>query len=221
MIGHYREEFGLEWVALRYFNAAGASVDGELGEAHSPESHLIPIAIDLVSRGETVKIFGSDYSTKDGTCLRDFISIVDLARAHRLALEAPPEFVNRPYNLGSGNGFTVGEIVREVGKILRTEAAADYVDRRPGDPGKLVASSEAFQKATGWQLRNSKLEEILRTAAAWYRARPDEALEPKPLPNVTEEEATVRTKDELARNRIVPQLLKNEILEELSRYNKL
>jgi len=217
MIGSYQERFGIEWVALRYFNAAGASLDGELGEAHFPESHLIPNAIDLVARGEKAKIFGNDYDTEDGTCLRDFISIVDLAQAHRLALELTGKgSINRPYNLGSGSGFTVGTIVREVGKTLGVKAEPEFMDRRPGDPDKLVASSEAFQKATGWKLQNSDIGEILKTAAEWYRGRPEEALEPKPLPRADEKEVTKKIKEELSKNEVIPQKIKDEIMERLA-----
>jgi UDP-glucose 4-epimerase len=217
MIRHYQKAFGIEWVALRYFNAAGASLDGELGEAHFPESHLIPNAIDMAVRGDKVKVFGNDYATDDGTCLRDFISIVDLAEAHRLALELTgSDLINRPYNLGSEHGFTVGTIVQEVGKTLGLKAEAEYVDRRPGDPDKLVASSEAFQKATGWEPRYSQIKQILQTAAAWHNNRPKEALEPKPLPAADEEKIKEKIKDELDRNRIIPQTLKDEILARLA-----
>ena len=217
MIGSYQERFSIEWVALRYFNAAGASLDGELGEAHFPESHLIPNAIDMVVRGEKAKVFGNDYDTKDGTCLRDFISIVDLARAHRLALELTgKEAIDRAYNLGSGSGFTVGAIIREVGKILGVKAEPEFVDRRPGDPDKLVALSEAFRNASGWNLQNSDIEEILKAAAEWYKKRPEEALEPKPLPRADEKEVTQKIKKELSKNKVIPQRIKDEIMERLA-----
>ncbi len=216
MIGAYKEKFGIEWVALRYFNAAGASFDGELGEAHSPESHLIPNAIDMAAHGEKVKIFGSDYDTEDGTCLRDFISVADLARAHRLALELPgDETINRAYNLGTGSGFTVAAIVRQVGKTLGVNAEPEFLERRPGDPDKLVASPEAFMKAAGWELKNSAIEEILRSAVEWYRTRPEEALEHKSLPRADEKEMTGRVKIELERNPVIPETLKGEILKKL------
>jgi UDP-glucose 4-epimerase len=216
MIRHYQERFGIEWVALRYFNAAGASPDGDLGEAHSPESHLIPNAIDMVARGQKVKVFGDDYATEDGTCLRDFISVADLAAAHRLALElADSASINRPYNLGSGSGFTVDTVVREVGKILGVEAKSEHLARRPGDPDKLVASSEAFQKASGWKLKDSRMDQILKTAANWYHNRPEEALEPKMLPEDDEGQIASRIKNELDSNRVIPQSLKDEILKKL------
>ena len=217
MIGHYQKKSGIEWIALRYFNAAGAWPDGELGEAHSPESHLIPNAIDMVAKGTRVKVFGSDYDTSDGTCLRDYISIMDLARAHRLALEMMEKSaLNRPYNLGSGKGFTVGEVVREVGKAMGLEAAPEYVARRPGDPDKLVASSEAFKKAAGWEVRDSRIEDILKTAVEWYRERPEEALEEKPLPPADEGQMSEKIKAELARNEVIPEILKDEILKRLA-----
>ena len=217
MIGHYQKRFGIEWIALRYFNAAGAWPDGELGEAHSPESHLIPNAIDMTAKGTRVKVFGSDYDTSDGTCLRDYISIMDLARAHRLALEITERSaLNRPYNLGSGNGFTVGEVVREVGKAMNVAAEPEFVARRPGDPDKLVASSEAFKRAAGWEVRDSRIEDILKTAVEWYRARPKEALEEKPLPAADEEQTSGKVKKELARNKVIPEVLKDEILKRLA-----
>jgi len=217
MISHYRERSGIEWIALRYFNAAGASADCALGEAHSPESHLIPNAIDMVARGDKVRIFGGDYDTKDGTCLRDYISVMDLARAHRLALEiTAPSALNRPYNLGSGNGFTVGEVVRQVGKAMEVEAEPEYAARRPGDPDKLVASSDAFRKAAAWEARDSSIQDILKTAVEWYRKRPDEALEEKPLPALDEHEIAGRIEDELSRNKIIPDGLKADILKRLA-----
>ena len=216
MIGAYRNRFGIEWVALRYFNAAGASSDGELGEAHFPESHLIPRAIDWVAKGERVKVFGDDYDTGDGTCLRDYINIADLARAHRLAIElSDPAALNRPYNLGSGAGFTVGRVVREVGRTLGVEADIEIVARRPGDPDKLLASSLAFQSAAGWKLEHSKIGQILEAAAGWYKNRPEEALEPKPMPDVDEKKMAARIEEELARNSVIDQGLKDEILERL------
>lgn len=218
MIGAYQREFGIEWVALRYFNAAGAAPDGELGEAHFPESHLIPRAIDWVAKGEKVKVFGDDYDTEDGTCLRDYISIADLARAHRLALElSGPSRINRAYNLGSGNGFTVGSVVREVGRTLNVEADIEIADRRPGDPDKLLASSSAFQEAAGWKLEHSDIGRILAAAAAWYESRPQEALEPKPLPDRDESAMAAEIEDELARNRVIEQGLKEEIVERLKK----
>jgi UDP-glucose 4-epimerase len=221
MIRHYQEKFGIEWVALRYFNAAGASADGELGEAHWPESHLIPNAVDKVARGEKVKVFGSDYSTEDGTCLRDYISIMDLAEAHRLALELEGEgLLNRSYNLGSGSGFTVGAIVKEVGRIMGMKAEPEYTERRPGDPDKLVASSEAFQKATGWKLKHSDITSILKTAADWYGKKPEETMEVKPLPFADRDLVKKKITAELADNNVIPETLKQEILGQLRSYGR-
>ena len=171
----------------------------------------------MVARGQKVKVFGNDYATEDGTCLRDFISVADLARAHRLALELTDSVsINRPYNLGSGSGFTVDTVVREVGKILGVKAESEHLARRPGDPDKLVASSEAFQKASGWKLRDSRMDQILKTAAEWYRTRPKEALEVKMLPEIDEGRIARRIKDELDSNRVIPRSLKDEILKKLN-----
>jgi UDP-glucose 4-epimerase len=220
MICSYRDIYGMEWVALRYFNAAGASLDGDLGESHYPESHLIPNAIDWTVKGEKVKVFGDDYDTEDGTCLRDYISIVDLARAHRMALEMPDKVINRAYNLGSGSGFTVDTVVREVGKALGVEAVSEHVARRPGDPDKLLASSAAFIEASGWELKDSSIEDILRVAVAWYKNRPEEALEPKPLPDVPEKDMIEKIHSELDENLVIPQSVKKDILDKLGEFSK-
>jgi len=219
LIGHYREKSGIEWIALRYFNAAGASLDGELGEAHSPESHLIPNVIDMLERGEKAKIFGTRYKTPDGTCLRDFISVADLARAHILALELKgKDVINRPYNLGSGTGFTVGEIVEKVGRALGKPAEYEYLPPRSGDPDKLVASSEAFSKASGWKASSSAIEDIIGTAVKWYRKKPEEALEPKPTPNANENVLISEVLEELSENTVIPSELKDEIRTTLDNY---
>ncbi|MDP8298530.1 MAG: UDP-glucose 4-epimerase GalE [Candidatus Tantalella remota] len=220
MIGSYKDMYGIEWVALRYFNAAGASLDGELGESHYPESHLIPNAIDWTVKGQKVKVFGNDYDTEDGTCLRDYISIVDLARAHRIALEMPDETINRAYNLGSGSGFTVDAVVKEVGRALGVEAVPEHVARRPGDPDKLLASSHAFIEASGWELKDSSIKDILRVAVDWYKNRPEEALEPKPLPDVEEKEIVAKIHAELDENLVIPQSVKKEILENLEKWSR-
>jgi UDP-glucose 4-epimerase len=221
IIGAYREAFGIEWIALRYFNAAGAVPGAELGEAHFPESHLLPNAIDMLTRGMPVRIFGDDYETDDGTCLRDYISVADLARAHRSALELEEEkHLNRPYNLGSEKGFTVGNIAKEVAAVLGVEAKTQHLPRRPGDPDKLVASSQAFRKATRWSPENSHITDIIKTAVEWRAKRPAESFEPKFAPSSSEHELSKKITAELRANKIIPRATKDDILTMLEKYSK-
>ncbi len=182
IIGYY----GLEWVGLRYFNAAGASFDGDIGEAHTPESHLTPITINKLAQGQSMSVFGNDYDTRDGTCVRDYVSVEDLADAHIKALEMKKDHANRPYNLGTGKGITVLEIIKGVAKVLGVDPVWHAEPRRPGDPVALIASAEAFRNATGWIPKHSDKESIIETAVDWYMSRPDEATEEKPFPKLVQ-----------------------------------
>ncbi len=163
---------GISYVALRYFNAGGAS--GELGEDHRPESHLIPIVLDA-ARGARpgVTVFGSDYPTRDGTCLRDYIHVVDLADAHVRALEAMAQGFSGPLNLGSENGFTVLEVIRAVERVTGRTVAHTIGPRRDGDPPALVASSQKAVRVLGWTPSSSTLDEIIASAEAWRARHPD------------------------------------------------
>jgi UDP-glucose 4-epimerase len=167
-----RAAWGLSYVALRYFNAGGAA--GARGEDHRPESHLIPIVLDAaLGRRESVTVFGRDYPTRDGTCVRDYIHVSDLAEAHVLALAAMAAGFSGALNLGSESGFTVREVIDATARVTGREIRVLDGPRRSGDPPALVASSRAAQEVLGWRRRESALEEIIGTAFDWRRAHPD------------------------------------------------
>lgn len=159
----------LSATSLRYFNASGADAEGTIGEDHQPESHLIPITLD-VARGRRgqLTIFGEDYPTSDGTCVRDYIHVTDLAEAHILAFETmiKPEF--RYYNLGTGQGASVRQIVHTIEQVTQKKVPVTVGPRRNGDPPILVASGEKAKKELGWVARHSSLENIVTTAARWH-----------------------------------------------------
>jgi UDP-glucose 4-epimerase len=163
--------YGLRYNSLRYFNAAGADPEGAVGEKHNPETHLIPLILDVATgKSSAIKIFGSDYPTADGTCIRDYIHVTDLARAHVLALErlldgAASDF----FNLGQGQGFSVKEVVDHVARVTGRDIATVDVDRRPGDPPVLVASNAKALKYLNWQPEFTNLDDIIHTAWNWHR----------------------------------------------------
>jgi UDP-glucose 4-epimerase len=162
---------GLRYSSLRYFNAAGAA--GEQGEDHQPESHLIPIALEVaLGARKELAIFGTDYSTPDGTCVRDYVHVSDLAAAHLLVLEALKEKERLIYNLGSGRGFSVREVVAAARKITGHAIPARESPRRAGDPAVLVASSEKIKRELGWKPRYADLEGIVESAWNWRKSRP-------------------------------------------------
>ena len=163
---------GLRYSCLRYFNAAGAA--GEQGEDHRPESHLIPIALQVAAgTREQLQIFGTDYPTPDGTCVRDYIHVNDLAAAHLLALEALMEKGRLIYNVGNGQGFSVREVIDTVRKVTGHAVPAQESPRRPGDPAVLVASSAKIKKELGWKPQYADLESIVRSAWDWRKAHPN------------------------------------------------
>jgi UDP-glucose 4-epimerase len=164
----------LRAVALRYFNAAGCHADGSLGEHHDPEEHLIPRAIDAaLGRTGGLTIHGEDYDTPDGTCIRDYIHVQDLARAHVLALEAMDEGEPfRVYNLGTGTGASVREVVKTVERVTGRRVPARVGPRRPGDPPRLVASAERAARQLGFRPVHSRLDDIVATAFRWREAHP-------------------------------------------------
>lgn len=170
----HREAHGLRATCLRYFNAAGAAADGSLGEDHDPESHLIPIALQTaLGRRESLPLRGTDYPTRDGTCVRDFIHVEDLARAHVAALEALLAGEHGGvYNLGSEHGATVREVVEEARRVTGREIPVVEDARRPGDPAALVASCRLAREELGWSPRKGDLATILRDAWAWHRSHP-------------------------------------------------
>lgn len=164
----------LRYVALRYFNACGAHISGAIGEAHNPETHIIPLILQ-VPNGQRAKIsiFGDDYPTKDGTCVRDYIHVMDLAQAHVLALEYLMRGgASNVFNLGNGVGFTVKEVVDVARKVTGHEIPAEICPRRAGDPAQLVASSDKAKKVLGWKPQFADLEIIVASAWKWHKNHP-------------------------------------------------
>jgi UDP-glucose 4-epimerase len=163
--------YGFRYAALRYFNAAGAST--ERGEDHDPETHLIPIVLQVaLGKRDKVVVFGDDYPTRDGTCVRDYIHVLDLAQAHILALYAL-DSGSRVYNLGNGQGFTVKEVIEVAREITGHPIPAEIGPRRHGDPPELVASSERIRQELGWKPAYPQLEEIIGSAWQWHGAHPN------------------------------------------------
>lgn len=165
---------GLRYVALRYFNACGAHASGEIGEAHDPETHLIPVILQVPNgQREKISVFGEDYPTKDGTCVRDYIHVTDLARAHILALDYLIKGgENNVFNLGNGVGFTVKEVIDVARKVTGHAIPAESCPRRAGDPAQLVASSDKAKTVLGWKPQFNDLETIVSTAWTWHKAHP-------------------------------------------------
>lgn len=162
---------GMRYAALRYFNACGASA--ERGEDHDPELHIIPILFQVaLGQREKVLIFGDDYPTPDGTCVRDYIHVLDLAQAHILALRALDQG-SRVYNLGNGQGFTVMEVVNMVREVTGHPIPAEVIARRPGDPAILIASSDKIRRELGWQPQYTDLRDIIESAWRWHQAHPN------------------------------------------------
>ncbi|ARA98326.1 UDP-glucose 4-epimerase GalE [Geobacillus thermodenitrificans] len=171
MLADFAVAYGLNYVVLRYFNAAGAHESGEIGEDHNPETHLIPLILQhLLGQREKIAVFGTDYDTPDGTCIRDYIHVTDLAKAHILALEAllTGKKKTAVYNLGNGLGYSVKEVIETCEKVTGRKAVIEYTDRRPGDPARLVASSQKIEEELGWKAEYS-LEQIIESAWRWHR----------------------------------------------------
>lgn len=165
----------LRYVALRYFNACGAHASGEIGEAHDPETHLIPLILQVpLGKREKIAIFGEDYPTKDGTCVRDYIHVSDLAQAHILALDYLMKGgESNVFNLGNGVGFTVKEVIDVARSVTGHAIPAEIVPRRAGDPAQLVASSEKARTVLGWKPKYDSLETIVASAWNWHKAHPN------------------------------------------------
>lgn len=165
----YDRAHAMKSICLRYFNAAGADPEGELGERHDPETHLIPLILQAASgRREAITVFGEDYETPDGTCIRDYIHVDDLCQAHLLALEKLWAGANsNAYNLGNGNGFSVREVIDTARHVTGCEIPMKIGERRPGDPARLVADSVRAKTELGWQPRYADLETIVRHAWSW------------------------------------------------------
>ena len=170
-----RKAHKLRYVALRYFNACGAHISGKIGEAHNPETHLIPLVLQVpLGKRPYISIFGNDYDTKDGTCVRDYIHVTDLAQAHILALKYLAEGNDSDvFNLGNGIGFTVNEIIESARKVTGLDIPAKYEARRAGDPSKLIASSEKAKTVLGWKPEYPDVEKIIETAWNWHKSHPN------------------------------------------------
>lgn len=172
ILADFDTAYGLKATALRYFNASGADDSGEIGESHNPETHLIPIVLQAAAgKRASIKMFGTDYPTPDGTCVRDYVHVNDLARAHILALEKMfKDNVSERFNLGSGNGFSVAEIVKEAKRITGIDFTVERAPRRDGDPAVLVADSAKAERILGWKPQYN-LTRIIETAWNWEQHR--------------------------------------------------
>jgi UDP-glucose 4-epimerase len=171
ILASYDRLYGVRSIALRYFNAAGCDPDGEIGEKHDPETHLIPLALDAaLGVGPELRIFGSDYDTPDGTCVRDYIHVCDLADAHILSLErllagGPSD----AFNLGTGEGYSVKQVIDAAERVTGLSVRHSSAPRRPGDPPELVAGAEKIRRELGWSPKRSSIDEILSTAWNWQK----------------------------------------------------
>ncbi|MGB8955139.1 MAG: UDP-glucose 4-epimerase GalE [Tumebacillaceae bacterium] len=165
---------GIRWIALRYFNVGGAHSSGRIGEDHSPETHLIPLVLQVaLGQRDQVFIYGDDYPTEDGTCIRDYIHVMDLANAHWLAYQHLRDGKESGvYNLGNGNGFSVLQVIETARKVTGHPLPTRVVERRPGDPAILVASSEKAKRELGWEPQRAQLETIIASAWQWHQAHP-------------------------------------------------
>ncbi|MBU0495213.1 MAG: UDP-glucose 4-epimerase GalE [Chloroflexi bacterium] len=176
MVEHMLEWFqrihGLRYAALRYFNAAGATE--RLGESHRPETHLIPLTLQVaLGQREHISVYGTDYPTPDGSCIRDYVHVLDLAQAHILALEALDTQEQLVYNLGNGQGFSVREVIEVCRRVTGHDIPAMETPRRPGDPPELVAGAERIRSELGWEPRIPDLEDIVASAWVWHQAHPN------------------------------------------------
>jgi UDP-glucose-4-epimerase GalE len=172
-LSDYARAYRWGYAALRYFNAAGASPDGSIGEDHTPETHLLPLAIQAATGARPqLEVFGEDYPTPDGTCVRDYIHVDDLAEAHLLALERLQPGTELRYNLGTGRGHSVKEVIQTVAEVVGRPVPVKVGPRRPGDPPVLVATSEKIQRELGWRPRYADLRPIVETAWGWHRTHP-------------------------------------------------
>lgn len=172
MLADYERAYGLLSCALRYFNAAGDAADGRIGEAHTPEHHLIPLVLRAAKEGREMRVFGTDYDTRDGSCIRDYVHVEDLAEAHYLGLRYLMEKrESARFNLGSSEGFSVLELIREAERVTGGKVPYTVVARRPGDPAVLVAANDRARRLLGWTPGRSRLSEILRDAWHWEQNR--------------------------------------------------
>jgi UDP-glucose-4-epimerase GalE len=172
-LADYAAAYGWGYAALRYFNAAGASHDGAIGEDHDPETHLIPLVLDVaLGKRPHIEVFGTDYPTSDGTCIRDYIHVDDLAEAHLRALEKLEDGHGLCLNLGVGRGYSVREVIRTAEAVTGKPIAVKEGPRRPGDPPALVAAADRARQVLGWEPRYAELRPIVETAWNWHRSHP-------------------------------------------------
>ncbi|MDP7015638.1 MAG: NAD-dependent epimerase/dehydratase family protein, partial [Pirellulaceae bacterium] len=173
MLDDYAHAYGLSFAALRYFNAAGASPDGDLGEDHDPESHLIPIVLQVaLGQRDAITIYGDNYATPDGTCVRDYVHVDDLAEAHLRALDRLRPGQGVKVNLGSGRGYSVQEVIDACRSISGADIPSQVGDRREGDPPTLIADSRLAAEKLGWRPQYDSIESIVETAWRWHSSHP-------------------------------------------------
>lgn len=173
MIRDFSHAYGLGFTLLRYFNASGASPDGRFGEYHNPETHLIPLVLSVaLGQRETIKVYGTDYPTPDGTCIRDYIHVDDLASAHLLAIQKTSIETKQVFNVGTGLGQSVFEIIQACETVVGRSIPREHAPRRPGDPPALVADPEKLMTELGWRPRYTSIEDTIRTAWSWHEKNP-------------------------------------------------
>jgi len=171
MLKDFSNAFLIKTLCLRYFNAAGADLDGEIGEHHEPETHLIPLTIQAALRDTEIQIFGNDYPTRDGTCIRDYIHVTDLAEAHVLALKylSPTKDNFSFFNLGTTHGYSVKEIVQTTEEVCGVNIQQNIIERRPGDPAVLVANNDKAKRILGWSPQITDIKKIIESAVKWHK----------------------------------------------------
>ena len=176
MLADFHAAHRLRSVALRYFNAAGADPDIEIGEDHDPETHVVPLVLDAASGDrEAITVFGTDYDTPDGTCVRDYIHVTDLAEAHVLALKALEQgLTHRAFNLGNGQGYSIREVITSVERVTGLSVPVRFGERRPGDPAQLISNSARAACELQWRPRITRLDDIISTAWEWHKRRAQE-----------------------------------------------
>ncbi len=173
ILADYASAYGLGYASLRYFNAAGAHPDGDIGECHDPETHLIPVVLQVaMGLRSHVEVFGTDFPTPDGTCVRDYVHVDDLAEAHLLALEQIQPGVGRAFNLGSGHGSSVQEVIATCREVTASEIRVKWTSARQGDPAKLVASQQSARQHLNWKPKYTALRDIIHTAWNWHQRHP-------------------------------------------------
>ncbi|MEO1732374.1 MAG: UDP-glucose 4-epimerase GalE [Pseudomonadota bacterium] len=174
MIRDFATAYGMGFTLLRYFNASGADADGRHGEDHRPENHLIPLVLEVpLGKRDKIMVFGDDYPTPDGTCIRDYVHTRDLASAHLLAIEATQEGTDEVFNIGTGNGQSVMEIIKACERVTGQPIARDMTNRRPGDPPRLVAEPTKLKTQLGWEPTYTDIEKTIATAWEWHRTHPN------------------------------------------------